>query len=163
MPTYFISSGKVHAIGTGNLLLEVQQNSDTTYRVSDWGRVGPDGKSRELHVDKALESIHFMDRTSPRICGVSDFTEHNRKFPIIKMCPYFKVDDLRLTYSWPDTTFSTNSFHMITAINHSVTVGRGDRLTQVPSGTTCIIPASFGRYTISLDTDEETTVVRTTL
>lgn len=160
---YFIQSGKIHAIGAGNLLLEIQQNSDTTYRVSDWGRVGSDGKSRELHVDKALKSINFTDRTPCRITGVSDSTGHNRKFPIIKHCQYFHVDDLRLTGMWRDSTFESRSFHLVTPINNPVTVGFEDRMTKVPTGATCFIPANFGAYTITLDTPSETTVVRTTL
>jgi mannose-6-phosphate isomerase len=160
---YFIQSGKIHAIGAGNLLLEIQQNSDTTYRVSDWGRVDANGKSRELHVDKAVKSIHFTDRTPCRISGVSDSTGHNRKFPIIKHCPFFHVDDLRLTGMWCDSTFETRSFHLITAIDHPVTVGNESKKTRVPAGSTCFIPANFGGYTITLDTDEATTVIRTTL
>lgn len=54
-----VHSGEVHAIDAGNLILEIQQNSDTTYRVYDWGRVGLDGKPRELHVDQSLKSINW--------------------------------------------------------------------------------------------------------
>lgn len=57
-----IPSGLIHAIGTGVLLAEIQQNSDTTYRVYDWNRVGLDGKSRELHIDKSLDVIDFEGR-----------------------------------------------------------------------------------------------------
>lgn len=52
---FFIPAGTVHAIGAGILIAEVQQNSDVTYRVWDWGRVGTDGKPRELHVERALD------------------------------------------------------------------------------------------------------------
>lgn len=52
---FFIGAGTIHAIGAGILLAEIQQNSNTTYRVYDFGRVGADGKPRELHVDKALD------------------------------------------------------------------------------------------------------------
>jgi len=52
-----VSSGQVHAIDAGNLILEIQQNSDTTYRLYDWGRVGLDGKPRKLHLDESLRSI----------------------------------------------------------------------------------------------------------
>jgi mannose-6-phosphate isomerase len=55
----FLPSGTIHAIGGGILLAEVQQSSDTTYRVFDWNRVGLDGKPRDLHVEQALESIAF--------------------------------------------------------------------------------------------------------
>lgn len=57
----FLPSGRVHAIGAGNIIFEVQQNSDTTYRVFDWNRVETNGKPRELHVEKSLESIAFDD------------------------------------------------------------------------------------------------------
>ena len=57
----FLPSGRVHAIGAGNVIFEIQQNSDTTYRVFDWNRVGLDGKPRELHVEQSLASIDFED------------------------------------------------------------------------------------------------------
>ncbi len=57
----FLPSGRVHAIGAGNVILEIQQNSDTTYRVDDWGRVEADGKPRELHVAQAKASIKYDD------------------------------------------------------------------------------------------------------
>jgi mannose-6-phosphate isomerase len=56
-----VRSGQVHAIDGGNLILEIQQNSDTTYRVYDWGRVGLDGKPRQLHVEESLASIKWDD------------------------------------------------------------------------------------------------------
>ncbi len=56
-----VRSGQIHAIDAGNLILEIQQNSDTTYRVYDWGRVGLDGEARELHVEESLASIDFSD------------------------------------------------------------------------------------------------------
>ncbi|MCW5554975.1 MAG: class I mannose-6-phosphate isomerase [Verrucomicrobiae bacterium] len=59
--TMFLPSGRVHAIGAGLVLFEIQQNSDTTYRVFDWNRVGLDGKPRELHVAESLASIDFDD------------------------------------------------------------------------------------------------------
>ncbi len=160
---FFIKSGRVHAIGAGNLLLEIQQNSDTTFRVSDWGRVDSNGKSRELHVEKALKSIDFMDRTTPVISGVSDSTTHNRKFPIINRCPFFQVQDLRLIEKWQDTTATSGSFNLITAINNPVTVGNGSAMTRVEAGRTCLVPANFGRYIIDLEEDSPTTVVKTFL
>lgn len=56
-----VESGRLHAIDAGNLILEIQQNSDTTYRVYDWGRVGLDGKPRQLHVEQSLKSIRWDD------------------------------------------------------------------------------------------------------
>jgi mannose-6-phosphate isomerase len=57
----FLPSGRVHAIGSGLVIFEVQQNSDTTYRVFDWNRMGLDGKPRELHIRESLASIDFED------------------------------------------------------------------------------------------------------
>ncbi len=57
----FLPSGRVHALGGGLVIFEIQQNSDTTYRVFDWNRKGLDGKPRDLHVDQALASIDFDD------------------------------------------------------------------------------------------------------
>jgi mannose-6-phosphate isomerase len=56
-----VESGRMHAIDAGNLILEIQQNSDTTYRVYDWGRVGLDGAPRQLHIQESLQSIDFED------------------------------------------------------------------------------------------------------
>ena len=57
----FLPAGRVHAVGAGNLLIEIQQNSDTTYRVFDWNRLENKGKPRELHIEQALQSIDFND------------------------------------------------------------------------------------------------------
>jgi mannose-6-phosphate isomerase len=57
----FLPSGRLHALSAGNVLIEIQQNSDTTYRVFDWNRVDNNGMSRELHIEQALQSIDFED------------------------------------------------------------------------------------------------------
>lgn len=57
----FLPAGRFHAVGAGNLLVEIQQNSDTTYRVFDWNRADATSKARQLHVDQALQSIDFND------------------------------------------------------------------------------------------------------
>ena len=57
----FLPSGRIHALGAGLVIFEIQQNSDTTYRVFDWNRLGTDGKLRELHVAQAMASIDFQD------------------------------------------------------------------------------------------------------
>jgi mannose-6-phosphate isomerase len=76
-----VHSGQVHAIDAGNLILEIQQNSDTTYRVYDWGRVGLDGRPRQLHVEKSLRSIDWTDfepaplRAAPTSGVIADCAE----------------------------------------------------------------------------------------
>ena len=160
---YFISSGTLHAIGGGNLLLEIQQNSDTTFRVSDWGRIDSSGKPRELHVEQAMESINFTNRTSPRVAGVVDAVAHNRKFPVINRCQFFKVDDLRLVGEMKDTTSQTGSFHLLSAINNPVEIGRDDKIVKLEAGESCLVPSSFGDYTIKPLTNTMTIIVKTTL
>lgn len=78
-----VHSGQIHAIDGGNLILEIQQNSDTTYRVYDWGRVGLDGKPRTMHVEQSLKSIKWDDfepapvrgeRSAATIAACEEFT-----------------------------------------------------------------------------------------
>ncbi len=162
---YFINAGRVHAIGAGTLLLEIQQNSNTTFRISDWGRLGADGKPRELHVEEAIRSINFMDRKTPRIAGVSSPADYNRKFPIINRCPYFRVDELRIVETYLDRT-DRNSFHILSAINGNITVNSlaHDNPVKIKRGSSCLVPSIYGQYSISIaEEGEETIVIKTTL
>ena len=159
---YFISAGTVHAIGAGNLLLEIQQNSDTTYRISDWGRLDTNGKPRELHIEKAMECIHFSHRTSPRISGVIGTAAHNRKFPIIKYSKCFRVDDLRLASTWTDNT-DGETFHLLTTINRPIKIVKNETETKIGIGRNCLIPAAFGGYRIEVEANAETTVIKTVI
>jgi mannose-6-phosphate isomerase len=79
----FLPSGRVHAIGGGNVILEIQQNSDTTYRVDDWGRVDDQGRPRALHREQALASIRFND-FDPQFVQ-----PHGER---VLQCPYFTVE-----------------------------------------------------------------------
>jgi mannose-6-phosphate isomerase len=79
----FIASGRLHAIGAGFLIHEIQQNSDTTYRVFDWNRLGLDGKPRELHVAESLASIDFTDFEPAMDTPVGD---------TLASCEYFQTD-----------------------------------------------------------------------
>ena len=79
----FIPSGRIHAIGGGNVIVEIQQNSDTTYRVFDWNRTGLDGKPRALHVAESMRSIDFADY-EPQL-------QNPRSNPLVK-CDYFEIE-----------------------------------------------------------------------
>ena len=91
----FLPSGRVHAIGDGLVIFEIQQNSDTTYRVFDWNRVGLDGKPRELHVAQSLASIDFND-FEPKLAGTK-FTADGKiqKRPLVND-PLFNVEAWKL-------------------------------------------------------------------
>ncbi len=86
-----VHSGQVHAIDAGNLILEIQQNSDTTYRVYDWGRLGLDGKPRQMHVSESLRSIDWNDfeplplRAAPTPAVLAEAKEFRiRRVPLAK-------------------------------------------------------------------------------
>ena len=84
----FIPSGRLHAIGAGLLIFEIQQNSDTTYRVFDWNRTGLDGKPRDLHVDESIACIDFDD------------LEPSMDRPdgeVLASCPEFRVERWELS------------------------------------------------------------------
>jgi len=79
-----VESGRMHAIDAGNLILEIQQNSDTTYRVYDWGRVGLDGKPRQLHLEESLKSIDFND-FEPKPLSITEGTQ------VLADCAEFRI------------------------------------------------------------------------
>ncbi|MCF7709269.1 MAG: class I mannose-6-phosphate isomerase [Verrucomicrobia bacterium] len=91
----FIPSGRVHALGAGHLLFEVQQNSDTTYRVYDWNRVGADGRPRALHVKEALESIDFDD-VEPSLIGSKYSINPAIKVRCLVDNPVFSVESINV-------------------------------------------------------------------
>ena len=107
---YFIPSGTVHAIGSGCLILEIQQNSDLTYRVYDYNRRGADGKLRELHVDKAVKVINF-NKYEPKLFASG---ENPR---VITECDYFRSRELVLNGGF--TEKNANSFTCVTVTDGS--------------------------------------------
>ena len=99
-----VESGRIHAIDAGNLILEIQQNSDTTYRVFDWGRVGLDGQPRDLHIEESLESITFND-----VRPSSIRTSNEYGIETIAKCEHFRIRRLNLikksTYNIKDSEY----------------------------------------------------------
>lgn len=93
----FVPAGTVHAIGPGIVLAEIQQNSDTTFRLSDWNRAGPDGKARPLHVEKGLSCV----RSDPRAGKLSALTGRSGPYVMDGLieCPAFSMN--RLIFSGP--------------------------------------------------------------
>ena len=107
----FIPSGRIHAIGTGNLIVEVQQNSDTTYRVFDWNRLGLDGEPRALHIRESLDSIDFHD-AEPQLAQPDG--------DVIVSCEFFHVE--RWTLDQPRTS-TGQGFAVFAVIDGSVRCG----------------------------------------
>lgn len=105
----FIPSGRLHAIGAGNLIVEIQQNSDTTYRVFDWNRTGLDGKPRELHIPESLASIDFAD-FEPSVTAATA--------AVLADCPFFRVEKTRL--SGPRDVRPSGGFAIVVPVEGSV-------------------------------------------
>jgi mannose-6-phosphate isomerase len=131
----FIPSGRVHAIGAGNVIFEVQQNSDTTYRVFDWNRVGLDGKMRELHIDQSLQSINFDDR-EPMLLQPQGET--------IVQCDYFRVDKWELDR--PRESVAEGTFAVFTCLTGNVRCGETG---EFGPGDFFLVPANMSHREIA--------------
>ncbi len=112
----FIPSGRLHAIGAGFLIHEIQQNSDTTYRVFDWNRMGLDGKPRELHVEESLRSIDFND-DEPGMDAPSG--------TVIAECDHFRVEKLELGTGDPAANARDDRFSIFSIAEGEVTDADG--------------------------------------
>jgi len=131
---FFIPSGTIHAIGSGILIAEIQQNSNTTYRVSDYGRLGADGKPRPLHIDKAVEVTSL---TPPPV-------QTNLPKGTLAECEYFKVR-LFSTDDEKQIEVDSLSFTSLLCLDgevnfNGVTLVKGD---------CAFIPANSGKITFS--------------
>lgn len=141
----YMPGGRVHAIGAGCLLLEVQQNSNTTYRLYDWGRVGSDGRPRELHVDQALKVIRWRDvappKVAPRRIGRID---RNELWEVVSS-PYFRMERLDLQEAWHGGG-DGQTFHVLFVRDGRARLSwEGGRIDLRP-GTSCLVPAALLQY-----------------
>lgn len=123
----YVPGGRMHAIGAGCLLLEVQQRSNTTYRVFDWNRRGPDGKGRELHIEQAMRVTRWQD----------DYTR------TADQSPYFQLIELNIAF---EQTFrpAGESFHALFVADGLVRLNGEDW----PAGSTALVPAATPSYTL---------------
>jgi len=142
--TYFIEVGRIHAIGAGVLLAEIQQTSDITYRVYDWDRVDAEGKERELHNDIALEAFDF---DMPDNYRVNYSLDSNSSAELVR-CPYFTTNVLDLN----ETVLKENthdSFVIYMCVEGTASVEVGGTLTEFSMGETVLIPACIESFSIS--------------
>jgi mannose-6-phosphate isomerase len=141
----FLPSGRLHAIGAGCLILEVQENSNTTFRAFDWNRIDPKtNKVRELHVEQALASIDFAD-VQPKL---------QQSIPIMETfgetlvtCPQFVLERWQVTNS--NEHRPTDSFEVITCLTGNLKLISDDSELKLSPLTTSLIPASVTSYKIS--------------
>jgi mannose-6-phosphate isomerase len=136
-----IPAGIVHAIGAGVLLAEVQQMSDATFRVHDWGRVGPDGRPRALHPAEALESTDFnAGPVDPVVTTPEPFPGGTRER--LAECPYFSLERFRL--SAPARLGRAERFTILLGLGGDAEVVHESGTTPLPFGQTVLLPASIG-------------------
>lgn len=142
----YVPGGTVHAIGAGCLLLEAQQNSNTTYRLYDWGRVGADGRPRTTHVKQALQAIRWNDAVPsdgdaargplPPLAGPGALVTE------IRTCPYFRLERVQLAGAWTADT-EGRSFQALFIEDGAVALEwEGGRLAAA-RGTTVLLPAAL--------------------
>jgi len=124
----FLPSGRFHAIGGGNVLVEIQQNSDTTYRVFDWNRVDDYGKPRSLHIEEALQCINFEDVTPATIQADGELLVRHELFEVQK----WNVD-------FPREIVAAGQFAIVLCL--SGRVGCSDL--HLAPGELCLVPASL--------------------
>ncbi len=156
--TIFIPGGRVHAICEGMLILEVQQNSNTTYRVYDWGRVDKAGKPRELHVEQALKVIHWSDnapvKTTPR--PISE--KPGARVTELVVSPYFLLEKLDISAPF-FVRHDSASFHALFNEKDDFQILSESGTETIPGGRTCLIPAKLNRYTLK-PTGKQASVLR---
>ncbi len=140
----FIQAGTVHALGAGLVIAEIQQASDTTFRLFDWNRVDAEGKPRQLHIAESLEVTDYqrgpVDPQEPQTAKDS-FRER------LVDCDKFALD--RLTLVEPQAIGGDARFHLLVPLAGAITVG-GDVVSQPLSlGNTCLVPAAAGSVELS--------------
>jgi len=152
----FLPSGRVHALGAGNVMFEVQQNSDTTYRVFDWNRPGLDGQPRELHVEQSLACIDFTD-FEPTLVSVEWNAQGSLKVRRLVTDALFTVDEVRSSrpVTFPVTAGTAT---MLGVLDGSLDVQGGGEAVTVPAGGFCLLPACLKEPVIGLH--EDTAILR---
>ena len=140
---FFIDAGTLHAIGKGILIAEIQQNSNTTYRIYDYGRVGADGKPRELHVEKACEVTKLTPPVRPTKPMGDTIEKEGYKTTLLATSEYFNVNKLEITHK-ADLDVTDESFVSLLCLDGKFTFG--DII--LGKGESCFIPAGFGKLEI---------------
>lgn len=133
---FFLPAGRIHAIGAGNLLVEVQETSDVTYRIYDYGRLGADGKPRQLHIPQALD---VTLREPPK---AQDFHGH------LAQCDYFTVDAVEGDFEDVCDETSFTSLLVLEGKGTLTETATGESL-PIRKGQSLFLPAGTGAYTVT--------------
>ncbi len=145
---FFIEAGTLHAIGAGALIAEIQQSSNSTYRVYDYGRIGKDGKPRQLHIEKALAVTKLQPpaRKPGAIAKLNCFTDY--KLSILAQCDLFNVSHFNLAGNCY-LNAKADSFHSILVLDGEIAITYGKDSFTVKKGDSLFIPAGMGEYILN--------------
>ncbi len=141
----FVPAGTVHAIGPGIVLAEIQQNSDTTWRLSDWGRAGPDGKPRPLHLAEGLASVRNDPRAGKLPQGRQKELPGARIISIVA-CDEFSLERLGLTFPF-STTLGGNALCLGVLSGRGTVTGAGQTLAFFP-GDWFLVPKTCRAFAV---------------
>ncbi len=141
---FFIPAGRVHALGPGILLAEIQQTSDTTYRIYDWDRVDGEGRPRDLHTDLALEAIDFSPVESYR----TNYRSVPNKPATIVDCPFFRTNLMDLNKETGKDYSSLDSFVIYLCTEGQAVIKTGDESLSLKAGEVILLPATIEDITL---------------
>jgi mannose-6-phosphate isomerase len=145
--TMFLPSGRVHAIGAGLVIFEIQQNSDTTFRVYDWDRLGLDGKPRDLHVAESLASIDFAD-VEPSLASGEETPDGQFTRQALVRHALFNTDVVRATTK-SVMTLAPPRVRIVANVERQLVVNGGGVGAALTPGQFCLIPASVPDVTLT--------------
>jgi mannose-6-phosphate isomerase len=148
---YFIPTGRVHAIGAGVLLAEIQQTSDITYRVYDWDRPNPDGTFRELHTEEAIDAIDYKSQEFYN----TQYSKLDNTSSEIVSCPYFTTNILPINKTLSINHVDKDSFVIYMCVKGSVEFNYQNNNEQLNYGETILVPACIKEFEIKTSTDSE--------
>ena len=147
---FFIPAGTLHAIGKGILICEIQQNSNTTYRVYDYGRIGTDGRPRDLHIEKALEVTHLAPVTQHAASAPPIDIIAGAEVRLLAACDFFTVYHLAVKGTCA-LYAGADSFQCLTVLDGSLMLHSNREELCVQRGASVFLPAGLGHYELSGD------------
>ncbi|AUC80840.1 type I phosphomannose isomerase catalytic subunit [Lacinutrix sp. Bg11-31] len=147
---YFIDVGRIHAIGAGVMLAEIQQTSDITYRVYDWDRVGVNGNSRDLHNDLAIDAINFNMKDDFRI----SYSKIENKTNKLVTCTYFTVNYLSIQFEKLSKKNTFDSFIIYICVEGEATIEVEGFIETIKKGETILMPAAISSFQINAESAE---------
>lgn len=138
---FFLPAGRIHAIGEGLLIAEIQQTSDVTYRIYDWGRENNPKTAREMHVDLAIDTI---DYTSQKTYKTIYKPQQNEAVNLVK-CPYFTTNLLTLSGVKTRDYTLLDSFVVYMCLQGSADIKCNNSTERISKGETVLLPAAIGQ------------------